>query len=332
MDLQLDEKPPIVVGSPLNHGVFEKLEKRLGRLHAKQRLGIEDDHEGRVFGQGLNFFHPENWRRSPSIIRNALKITGLYWRARKNAENIQVRRHDVALSDLPPSFDGFTILQLSDLHVDMNERAMARLIELLPTISYDICVLTGDYRGKTFGPFAPAIEGMARICSHLEPPIYGVLGNHDTIRMVPALEEMGIRMLLNECEVLVRGGERIHLVGIDDAHYYRVDNIEKAASQVPPAGFSILLSHTPEIYRQAAHAGFKLLLSGHTHGGQICLPGSIPITLDSVLPRRMAAGPWQYCNMIGYTSVGAGSCIVPVRLNCLPEITLHRLLGDRPRF
>jgi uncharacterized protein len=332
MDLQLDEKPPNVVDSPLNHDVFEKLEKRLGRLHAKQRLGIEDDHEGRIFGQGLNFFHPENWRRSPAIIRNALKLTGLYWRARRNAENIQVRRHNVALTDLPPSFDGFTILQLSDLHVDINERAMARLIELLPTISYDICVLTGDYRGKTFGPFAPAIEGMARLRSHLEPPIYAVLGNHDTIRMVPALEEMGIRTLLNECEVLVRGGERIHLVGIDDAHYYRVDNIEKAASQIPPAGFSILLSHTPEIYRQAAHAGFRLLLSGHTHGGQICLPGSIPITLDSVLPRRMAAGPWKYRDMIGYTSVGAGSCIVPVRLNCLPEITLHRLLYDRPRL
>ena len=131
--------------------------------------------------------------------------------------------------------------------------------------------------------------------------------------MVPALEEMGIRMLLNEAETLARGGERIHLVGIDDAHYYRVDNIEKAAAQVPSAEFSILLSHTPEIYRQAAHAGFKLLLSGHTHGGQICLPGAVPITLDSVLPRRMGAGAWSYHDMVGYTSVGVGSCILPVR-------------------
>ena len=332
MDLQLGERPLNRADPSLHGDVFEKLEKRLGRLHAKQRLGIEDDLEERVSRQGLNFFHPKNWRRSPSIIRNTLKLTGLYWRARKNAENIQIRKHEVALSNLPASFDGFTILQLSDLHVDMNDGALTRLIELLPTISYDICVLTGDYRGKTFGPFEPAIEGMARICRHLEGPIYAVLGNHDTIRMVPALEEMGIRMLLNESEALVRGGERIHLVGIDDAHYYRVDNIEKAASDVPMAGFSILLSHTPEIYRQAAHAGFKLLLSGHTHGGQICLPGSIPITLESVLPRRMAAGPWRYRDMIGYTSVGVGSCIVPVRLNCLPEITLHRLLRDHPRF
>jgi predicted MPP superfamily phosphohydrolase len=79
------------------------------------------------------------------------------------------------------------------------------------------------------------------------------------------------------------------LAGIDDAHFYRVDNIEKAASVIPHEAFSILLSHTPEIYRQAAHAGFDLLLSGHTHGGQICLPGSVPLTLGSVMPAGLSA-------------------------------------------
>jgi predicted MPP superfamily phosphohydrolase len=143
--------------------------------------------------------------------------------------------------------------------------------------------------------------------------------------MVPALEAMGIRMLLNECEVIARGDQQIHLAGVDDAHFYRMDNIEKVSQQIPAGAFSILLSHTPEIYRQAAHANFNLMLSGHTHGGQICLPGSIPITLQSKLPRRMGAGPWRHHNMIGYTSVGAGSSVVPVRLNCPPEITLHRL-------
>ena len=80
-----------------------------------------------------------------------------------------------------------------------------------------------------------------------------------------------------------------------------------------------------EVYRKAAHFGFNLLLSGHTHGGQICLPGGFPITLDSVLPRSMGAGAWKYQDMIGYTSVGAGSSVVPVRFNCPPEITLHHL-------
>jgi uncharacterized protein len=143
--------------------------------------------------------------------------------------------------------------------------------------------------------------------------------------MIPGLEEMGIRMLLNESEPISRGSDSICLAGIDDAHYYRVDNIEKAASNIPHDGFSILLSHTPEVYRQAAHAGFDLLLSGHTHGGQICLPGSIPITLDSALPRYMGSGAWKYHDMAGYTSVGVGSSIVAIRINCLPEITLHHL-------
>jgi predicted MPP superfamily phosphohydrolase len=302
-----------------------QLEQRLGRLHARQRLGLERDHEARAFGHGLNFFHIENWYSVHSIIRNSLKLTGLYGRARRNAENIVVRHNPISFKELPPSFDGFTILHISDLHVDMNEGAMRHLGEIVDGLHYDLCVLTGDYRGKTFGPFAATLDGMARMRTHLREPILGVLGNHDTIQMIPGLEAMGIRMLLNECEAIVRGDERIYLAGIDDAHYFRVDNIEKAGSEIPEGGFSILLSHTPEIYRQAAHAEFNLLLSGHTHGGQICLPGSIPITLDSVLPRRMGAGAWQYHKMIGYTSVGAGSSIVAARLNCPPEITLHHL-------
>jgi uncharacterized protein len=309
----------------VDEDILRKLEIRLGPLHARQRLGIERDHEAQVFGQGLTFFHLENSSWAEWIIRNVLKATGLYWRARQNAERILVKRNDMRFKTLPPLFEGFTILHISDLHVDMNEGAMNRLIGLVGSMQYDVCVLTGDYRGRTFGPFQPALDGVARVGTHLKQPIYAVLGNHDTIQMVPGLEAMGIRVLLNECETIVRKDQRIYLAGIDDAHFFRVDNIEKSALSIPRGEFSILLSHTPEVYRQAAHANFDLMLSGHTHGGQICLPGSIPIKLEAVLPRRMGAGPWQYGDMTGYTSVGAGSSVVPVRLNCPPEITLHHL-------
>jgi predicted MPP superfamily phosphohydrolase len=310
----------------MDSDVIKKLERRLGRSHAKQRLGIETDHEARVFGGGaINFFHIENWYTAPWLVRNALKFTGLYWRARRNAERIEVHENIVQCHRLPEIFHQFTILHISDLHVDMNEGAMRHLTEVVQNLSYDLCVLTGDFRGKTFGPFDATLDGLARMRPHLTGPVYGVLGNHDTILMVPGLEAMGIRMLLNECEQIARGNQCIHLAGIDDAHYYRVDNIEKAATGIPEDAFSILLSHTPEIYRQAAHAGFDVLLSGHTHGGQICLPGSIPLTLDAVLPRHMGAGAWEYQGMAGYTSVGVGSSIVAVRLNCPPAITLHRL-------
>lgn len=300
------------------------LETRLGRRYARQRLGIEKDHEAQVFGQGINFFHLENVAISPAVIRSVLMATGLYWRGVRNAANVEIRDNAIHAPHLPEAFDGFTILQLSDLHVDMSTAAMARVVELVQTMRYDICVLAGDYRGKTWGPYEPSLAGMEQLCAALKGPVYGVLGNHDTICMVPGLEAMGVKMLLNETEIIERRGAHIHLAGIDDAHFYRVDNIEKAAQDIPHDAFSILLTHTPEIYRQAAHAEFDVLLSGHTHGGQICLPRGIPITLSAVLPRSMGAGPWRHHDMIGYTAVGAGSSVVPVRFNCPPEITLHR--------
>jgi hypothetical protein len=305
------------------------LEKRLGRRHAKARLGIEKDHEAQVFGQGINFFHIENLPLSHALIRSVLIATGLYWRGLDNAGKVELRENRIILPRLPRAFDGFTILQLSDLHVEMSAAAMERTVALVDNLRYDLCVFTGDYRAKTWGPYEAALSGIRRLREVLRGDVYGVLGNHDTILMVPGLEAMDIRMLLNESVVIERGGERIHLAGIDDAHFYRMDNLEKAAADIPHDAFSILISHTPEIYKQAAHADFDLLLSGHTHGGQICLPGGVPITLDSVLPRRMGAGPWRYHDMVGYTSVGAGSSVVPVRFNCPPEITLHRLEAKR---
>jgi uncharacterized protein len=317
---------PTVGGITVDDGEgLAALERRLGRVYARQRLGIEDAREARAFGHGRNFFHIENWYAVPSAIRIGLRLTGLYGRARRNAEEVRLRHNAVAVAGLPAAFDGLRLLHLTDLHVDMNPGAMRRVAALVDDLDYDCCVLTGDYRGLTHGPFAATLDGVRELRAHLRGPIWGVLGNHDTIRMVPGLEALGIRMLLNECAVIERGGERLHLAGIDDAHYYRVDNIEKVAAQIPDGEAAVLLSHTPEIFRQAAHAGFRLLLCGHTHGGQLCLPGGIPLTLDSRLPRRLGAGAWHYEGMAGYTSVGAGSCIEPVRLNCPPEIVLHRL-------
>ena len=103
---------------PVDKDILRKLEERLGPIHARQRLGIETDHEAQVFGQGLTFFHLENLYSAPAIIRTALKMTGLYWRALRNAERITVRRNDVRFSLLPQLFDGFTILHISDLHAE----------------------------------------------------------------------------------------------------------------------------------------------------------------------------------------------------------------------
>lgn len=302
-----------------------RLEERIGVVHARQRLGMEQDAAPRVFGKGLNFFHPENWYSSHSLLRGFLKLTGVYWRGRRNTLQFSVQHSRLQLDRLSPAFEGFSILHLSDLHADMFPLASEKLAERIHDLEYDLCVLTGDYRAWTFGDIDRSMAGMRTICTALKQPVYAVLGNHDSIRMVPELEDMGVDVLLNESIRIEKAGSKIYLAGIDDAHYYRMDNIEKAASGIPGDAVSLLLSHTPEIYRQAAHAGFDALLCGHTHGGQICLPGGYPITIDSNCPRYMAAGSWRYHDMRGYTTRGAGTSIVEVRYNCPPEITLHRL-------
>jgi len=303
--------------------------KRLGAVHARQRLGIEDK-TPQVFGKGLNFFHPENWYSGSAMLRYVLKATGIYWYGRRKALDIQLKRNNIEIPSLPAAFDGLTLLHLSDLHVDMNPEAAQALIKLVGKLEYDLCVITGDYRALTTGPIDAAMSGMRSLCTVLKQPVYAVLGNHDSIRMVPELEDMGIDMLLNESIMIERQDAKLYLAGIDDAHYFRVHNLEKSAHGIPADGVSILLSHTPEIYRQAAHTGFNVMLCGHTHGGQICLPGGYPLTLDAKCPRYMGSGSWRYHTMSGYTSVGAGTSIVDVRLNCPPEVTLHRLCSSAP--
>jgi len=310
---------------------LRRLETRLGPLHAQLRLGMEREHEAQAFGQGLSFLHLENMPVMQAIIELVLRMTGTYWLGLANAGKVQLRQNIVRLPKLPSAFDGFTILHLSDLHADLSGPAMRRAAELARGLHYDLCVLTGDYRGRTHGDCRPCLEAVARLREALNGDVYAVLGNHDSITMVPDLEAFGIRVLLNECVVIDRGSASIYLAGIDDAHFFRVDNIEKAAAEIPQGCVSVLLSHTPEIYRQAAHAGFDLMLSGHTHGGQICLPGGIPILLEADLPRAFAAGAWRHAGMAGYTSVGTGSSVVPARFNNRPEITLHRLVCGEPQ-
>ena len=308
-----------------NPALHDYLVQRMGKSQLRRRIGIETEHAADRFGQGRTFFHIENWNAAAHIINFAVNMAGLRERGRANALDFQLRHNQLVLPHLPEAFDGFTLLQLSDLHLDSMEEFPDRLAQCIADLEYDICVLTGDYVFLTQGPHNKAMEGLRRVRRDIDREIYAILGNHDTILMLEPIESMGIRVLLNENIRLEREGSCVHLAGTDDPHYFATDNLEKAYEGIPDDAVSILLTHSPEIYRHAAYVGFDAMLCGHTHGGQICLPGSIPLTLNSAAPRFTGRGAWSFDMMQGYTSSGTGSSVAAVRYNCPPEITLHKL-------
>jgi uncharacterized protein len=317
--------------SPKQPILFEELERRIGRNHLAKRLRLQVDHSAKkYFGQGFGRFHWENINLLPQILEFLLKVSGLFQVGKRNVMDYEVVEVDVMLGGLPEAFEGFCILQLSDVHVDGIPDHGERLGRILRKLNYDLCVMTGDFRFHTFGAYEPSLKGMKRLAESIKCPhgILGILGNHDFVEMVPALESCGIRMLLNETATIERGGAVIHVLGLDDAHFYGVDELEKAIQGLRDDEVKLLLVHSPEIIPEAARAGVDYYLCGHTHGGQMCLPGSVPLLTNASCARRYVGGVWQHENMAGYTSRGTGSSCLPVRFCCPPEITVHRLVSS----
>ncbi len=276
-----------------------------------------------------------NWiafKQLIAVFGVGLRITGLWRRGVRNAHDIALTRLELAFDDLPAAFDGFRILQLSDLHVDFLAEPLESALALVAGETIDLCVLTGDYRKRVSGPYAQIMPTIERLVARLptQHGVLAILGNHDCADMAADFEKLGITVLLNESRSIRRDGAEIHLTGTDDVHYYYTDRA-RAALDDAPAGFKIALVHSAELADAAAAAGFRLYLAGHTHGGQVCLPGGRPIITHMSRHRGYAAGLWRHGSMTGYTSTGIGVSGLPVRFNSRGEaviVTLRRAETD----
>ena len=318
---QPDPTLPTVERGTLTLAEYCELEERLGREVFVGRL----ERELRLRTNPLEPCFGNSPVEFADVVRLGLKCVGLYARGCRNALDLRIETHETTLPGWPRGLDGYRILQLSDLHFENNLRITDRIIALMPAIPHDLCVLTGDYRARTFGPFELAMHELGRLRAAIPGPVYAVLGNHDSIAMLPYLRRMDLPVLFNE-GVRIGGGEgEFHLAGIDDPHYHRVWDIPRSLRLRPDGMPAVLLSHSSRPYREAEAAGVSLLLCGHTHGGQLCLPGGFAVLNNERAPRRMIRGPWRYRSLAGYTSRGAGATGVEARYNCPPEITVHVL-------
>lgn len=276
------------------------------------------------FARLLNF---ENFIYYRWLISGTIKLLGLYQRGAQNALNIRLKSIQLEFDSLPDAFNTYRILFISDLHIDGLPGLYQCIIDLVKDLRVDICLLGGDYRMEMYGSFIEANRRLHRLVEHIQAMdgVFGILGNHDCLEIAPALEDSRICMLVNDSVTIDRQNQTLSIVGIDDPHYYQCHDLEKAFSEIPPDDFAILLSHSPEVVDDIQGRRVDLCLCGHTHAGQIRLPGIGPLFTHCRAPRKYAYGLWRHDGTVGYTSSGAGSSGVPVRFNCPPEVVLLTL-------
>ncbi len=265
----------------------------------------------------------------PLAVRLCLGLCGLWSRAVANALDIRLAERTLVCPQLPAELEGLRILHLSDLHIDGHPEFAARIAAAIADVQVDLCVVTGDFRYRTYGPIAhlePLLaEALGTIRSRYGT--FAVLGNHDPLELVPMLEGLGLELLQNRAVKLAPRGVGLVLVGVDDSRDYDCDDLASSWDAAPPGEFRVVVSHTPELYDQAAELGAGAYVCGHTHGGQICLPWFGAVVANADCPHTLRSGLWQYNALPGHTSPGLGCSIQPVRLSCPPEATVLVLRG-----
>ena len=295
--------------------------------HISHRLFLEQKKEYAYINASNSIRN--NIRSRRWWMNQALRFSGFRNIGRRNALAIEVNHNEIFLSQLPGNLSGRQILHLTDLHIESIDGLQEKVISSIRNIDPDITVITGDIRSRSFGPIEPSIRMMSRIMNFIEGHCYAVLGNHDSIHMAPELEKMGIRVLMNESVTLEFNDNRIAVIGVDDPSDYKCDNLtralEKTRNCVLPADITVLLAHSPDCINTACQENLDVYLCGHTHGGQICLPGGMPLRKNTDYDWEYCSGPWKKANTTGYTSRGIGTAVVPARFNCPPEITVHTL-------
>ena len=257
------------------------------------------------------------------------------------AEQISIR-----LRRLPEAFHGFRIVVMGDMHFGpyAGKAQVERAVRLALSLKPDLTILTGDFVSHPLAlPNGPEGAHHAEPCAEVLQQMTGtlpgalptttrvvsILGNHDHWNgpeiVADALDSHGLKVLRNQSMPLERDGQRIWIVGVDDV-YEHANDLNKALQGVPSSETTIVAVHEPDFADRTAKHPVDLQLSGHSHGGQVRIPGyGAPILPH--LGRKYPFGLNRVRDLQVYTNRGIGVVFPPVRLNCPPEVTLITLVG-----
>ena len=265
-------------------------------------------------------------KRQDTPLRSlALSLTHVARAALTEPYMLSIEHQRIQLNRLPKAFDGFRVVQLSDIHHgpfssrDQIEQAVDTANRLKP----DIIALTGDYISKERHYAAPCAEMMGRLKAR--HGVFAVLGNHDhwvdAALITDLFRAEGITVLVNEGMRFEKNGEAFWLAGVDDT-MVGLEDISLALAGARENEMKLLLAHNPIILRRAARASVDLVLSGHTHGGQVAIRGE---RNPARTRRRLLKGLGREGNTQIYVNRGLGTVVLPIRYGCPPEISLLEL-------
>jgi uncharacterized protein len=238
---------------------------------------------------------------------------------------------EVPLPDLPPALQGFTIAQISDVHIGptIKRDFLRRIVDIVNSLHADLVAITGDLVDGSVEQLAVHVEPLSRL--RARHGAYFVTGNHEyysgAAAWIAELRRLGLKVLLNEHVVLSHGGASLLIAGVTDYSAHRFDPAQRSDPEAALAGAPphlrprVLLAHQPRTAAAAADAGFDLQLSGHTHGGQFW-----PWNLFVRLQQPFTAGLNRLGHLWVYTSRGSGYWGPPKRLGVPSEIARVRLV------
>lgn len=266
-------------------------------------------------------------RRGRGLVTLSLSGAGLEV-IKPRARDPEITEADIHLGRLGEGFSGLRIVHLTDVHHSLFTpiEEVERTVQLANRLRPDVVALTGDYVTLSPACVEPVARALGRLSSRLG--VYAVLGNHDfqvdPDAITRALETEGIMVLRNRHHALHAARDRLWLVGVDDL-WWEADDFRRAFRRVPSRDPKILLCHNPLGIRHAVRHGVDLVLSGHTHGGQVRLPFFERLYTRSRLGERFIEGWNQLGRTQIYVSRGIGKVVLPLRLACPPEIACLRL-------
>jgi len=250
-----------------------------------------------------------------------------------NPDVIEIVEMQIRLPSLDSAFNGMKVIQISDIHMDewMDQTRLEKIMTMCSSLDHDLLIITGDFLTRSY---SDDVDPLIRVLKPLAEtmPMIAIVGNNDIryndIIIHDILKECKITELVNSVFTLNKGNSSLHFAGLDDVYYGNPD-LDLVLDQIPEEGACILLVHEPDFADTSSKTGrFDLQLSGHTHGGQIIIPGiGAPITPP--YGHKYISGLNKIGEMLEYTNRGLGfSQKGPkVRINCPPEITLFTLLS-----